>query len=90
MSENGGETRNMTEPAIEITHAHDERFCGRCQSWLPDVIELHACKKAPRAIAYAWYEVDEPAFEKNAILHEGRKAKRGALIAKFLRERIEQ
>jgi len=64
---------------IEIAKG-EVRFCGRCQSWLPNVIELHACKRAPQLIGYAWYEPDEPAFEKNTILQEGRKLKRGALI----------
>jgi len=65
---------------IEITHAHDERFCGRCQSWLPNTVELHVCKKAPRAIGYAWYEHDEPAIEKNSIIQESRPVKPGKLI----------
>ena len=64
-----------------------KRFCGRCQSWLPDAIEIHACVKAPRAIAYAWHEPDEPAIEKNSIVTEGRPFKPGALIASFPSER---
>lgn len=63
--------------------AGKRRFCGRCQSWLPDAIEVHHCVKAPRLIGYAWHEPDEPAFEKNSILQEGRKFKRGALIQEF-------
>ena len=68
---------------IVVQPAHDKRFCGRCQTWLPDAIELHACAKAPRLIGYAWHEPDEPAFEKNSILTDGRKFKRGALIQEF-------
>ena len=70
---------------LEIVYqpGHDKRFCGRCQSWLSAAIEIHVCVRAPRAIGYAWHEPDEPAFEKNDILHEGRKHKRGALIKEF-------
>lgn len=67
----------------ELTEDEPARFCGRCQSWLPDVIELHVCKKAPRAIGYAWREWDEPAIEKNSIITEAQPAKRGALIKEF-------
>jgi len=68
---------------ITVAERENRRLCGRCQSWLPDVIELHVCKKAPRLIGYAWYEHDEPAIEKNSIIQEGRPAKRGELIKEF-------
>ena len=61
----------------------NRRFCGRCQTWLRDAIEVHHCVKSPLQIGYAWFEPDEPAFEKNDILHEGRKHKRGELIREF-------
>ena len=72
----------MGERFIEAWHraAEDRRFCGRCQTWLPNAIEVHHCVKAPRLIGYAWHEPDEPAFEKNSILTDGRKFKRGDLI----------
>jgi len=85
----------LEELKVEIGHAHDERFstqrseekdrrfCGRCQSWLPNTVGLHHCVKAPRAIGYAWYEHDEPAIEKNSIIQESRPAKRGELIKEF-------
>ena len=66
------------------------RFCGRCQTWLPNAIEIHHCVRAPRAIGYAWHEPDEPAFEKNSILQEGRKFKRGDLIRRFESEVAEE
>ena len=63
-----------------MTSTEAVRFCGRCQSWLPDVIELHVCVRAERAVGYAWYEHDEPAIEKNSIIQESRPAKPGKLI----------
>ena len=36
--------------------AHDERFCGRCQSTIPIAIEIHHCVKAPRKRGYEWRE----------------------------------
>ena len=74
----------MNEPieteVVSVATGKPLRFCGRCQTWLPDAIEIHACVRAPRVIGYAWHEPDEPAFEKNSILTEGRKHKRGNLI----------
>ena len=73
----------IEEVATEARSEAKRRFCGRCQTWLPDAIEIHACVRAPRLIGYAWHEPDEPAFEKNSILTDGRKHKRGDLIASF-------
>jgi len=56
------------------------RFCGRCQSWLPNTVETHVCKKAPRVRGYAWYEHDEPAIEKNSIIQESSPARPGKLL----------
>jgi hypothetical protein len=68
---------------VSTTPPAGKRFCGRCQAWLPAAVELHHCVKAPRVVGYAWYEPDEPAVAKNSILEEGRKFKRGKLIAEF-------
>lgn len=81
----------MSEETERIVEGENRRFCGRCQSWLPDVIELHHCVKAPRDtkwFAYAWYEPDEFAFEKNSI-SDARPFKCGELIASFPSERSE-
>ena len=69
------------EEALAIAQ-EPSRFCGRCQKWLPDVIELHVCVRAPRLVGYAWYEPDEFAFEKNSI-SDARPFKCGELIAEF-------
>lgn len=82
---NAHDKRFSTQRSEEVAAVGETRFCGRCQSWLPDVIEIHACKKAPRLIGYAWYESDEPAIEarKGVIVTDGRPFKPGALISEF-------
>lgn len=69
--------------------SENTRFCGRCQTWLSAAIEIHVCVKALRKIGYAWYEPDEPAVEKNAILQDGKPFKPGALIQRFSSEASE-
>ena len=77
------QTKNPEVIEYSPVELPNTRFCGRCQRWVPRAVDIHFCVKAPRKIGYAWYEPDVPALEKNAILQDGRKFKRGKLIAEF-------
>ena len=75
------EKAKAKDPGYSLVKLPGTRFCGRCQRWVPNEIEIHFCVKAPRKIGYEWREFVRTGGGKLTPNQEGPKL--GKLIERF-------